>query len=348
MKWKLPVIVLSSALILTACGNDGDEDQGPAEMGTDEATEQSEEEKSNSDESASTDGSKKDDDKEKDKDTDDKEKDKDTNDEEKDEAESKAESKDDASDDDAEQGEAVSEAAQEEADRENAELSLINGKFGDADSLNTASNGKYEIESNMTQEEMDARMLEIEEENKEMLPSQTTRGDAKEALGIAETRSPFQNIHEMVRTSGVKNVDDYADDDIKNRAVEQLRAASDAAMALADTEMLSAEAADGQKQLADDYFFGDPNGVGQWIAVHNYGWSYGSDDVLVTHLGDNSYNWQIDFYDDTGDYMATAVGRYYAINEDVSQLDILNIVYTNNGTNQAVDKAEEDYAKYEN
>src|SRR5699024_11981857 len=80
----------------------------------------------------------------------------------------------------------------------------------------------------------------------------------------------------------------------------------------------------------------------------NYGWSYGSDDVLVTHLGENSYNWQIDFYDNTGDYMATAVGRYYAINEDVSQLDILNIVYTNNGTNQAVDKAEEDYAKYAN
>lgn len=347
MKWKLPVIVLSSALILTACGNDEDEDQGPAEMGTDEATEQSEAEKSDDDKNTSTDDSKKDDDK-------------DTDDKEQDEAESKedasdddaeqdeAESKEDASDDDAEQDEAVSEAEQEEADRENAELSLINGNFGDADSLNTASNGKYEIESNMTQEEMDARMAEIEEENKEVLPSQITRGDAKEALGIAETRSPFQNIHEMVRTSGVKNVDDYADDDIKNRAVEQLRAASDAAMALADTEMLSAEAADGQQQLADDYFFGDPNGVGQWIAVHNYGWSYGSDDVLVTHLGDNSYNWQIDFYDDTGDYMATAVGRYYAINEDVSQLDILNIVYTNNGTNQAVDKAEEDYAKYEN
>lgn len=335
MKWKLPVIVLSSALILAACGNDEDEDQGPAEIGTGEETEQTEEEKSDGDKNTSTDDSKKDDDK-------------DTDDEKQDEAESDDDADNDDDEQDEEQDEAEQAAEQEAADRENAELSLINGRFGDADSLNTSSNGKYEIESNMTQEEMDARMQEIEEENKEMLPSQTVRGDAKEALGITAARSPFQNIHEMVRTSGVKNVDDYADDDIKNRAVEQLRAASDAAVALADTEALSAEAADGQKQLADDYFFGDPKGVGQWIAMHNYGWSYGSDDVLVTHLGENSYNWQIDFYDNTGDYMATAVGRFYAINEDVSQLDILNIVYTNNGTNQAVDKAEEDYAKYAN
>lgn len=326
-QWRLLTLPAAAVILLTACGGDdsdgepGSLDNDPNQTEDEGITEDEEDGTPEDNENGTgtpTDGT--------------------PEDEENDESEDgqNAEPSEDESQD--------TEGAPEDEDDDLPEghVKLANGTTGDLDELDTMSNGNYMMEGYMTEEEQAEEMARIESEDEEVLGSSMTMGESKDGMGRYTPNNPLADVHNGIRDSQVPDADQIVDDEsMKQQIHDQFISAYQAVAEHNEMPEFSTERADAYQELVDEYFFDDTNNVNEMISIVRHGWSGGVDDLTVSDYAENTYYWQMDLYNDDGDYMGTLVGRYYDV---IETMDLTSAAYTDQGARILTESAESDFA----